>query len=351
MGLLSEGFGALELFTEERLPPGAIATPVPSDVAETITYVHEGVLTYRDSMGRSCILQPGGLLRMASVDGCGQGERNASRSHWAHVFRIGLRSANTGGQVGSEQKTFTLAQSRDRLCVVASLDARRGSLRIDGDAQVYLSTLLPGQHVVHELAQERDAWVHVVHGKIAIGDVILTAGDGAAVTGERAVSFTAQENTTILLLDVGKRQPNLANQEGRVVDPAIQPAQSAPAPVPDRGSAAAAKLSGSTLFGLLWDTLVDVLGSAATATLVGRAAHRALARSPELGELSITRANQNFHFVVPRSFDRTECVPDSLRDLLDELKLLLVQQTGNVVFRSFDRVPELRQWMTIKRAA
>jgi hypothetical protein len=102
---------------------------------------------------------------------------------------------------------------------------------------------------------------------------------------------------------------------------------------------------------LLWDTLVDVLGSAAAATLVRRAAHRALARSPELGELSITRANQSFRFVVPRSYDRTDCVPDSLCDLLDELKRLLVQQTGNFVLRSFDRVPELRQWMTINPAA
>jgi hypothetical protein len=109
---------------------------------------------------------------------------------------------------------------------------------------------------------------------------------------------------------------------------------------------AGAKLSGSALFRKLWEALVDLLGCAATATILGRAARRALIRSPELGELSIARVDRAYGYVVPRSFDRGEGPPASWRDLLDELRPLLVELTGQVALIRLERVPELRAWAT-----
>jgi hypothetical protein len=118
-----------------------------------------------------------------------------------------------------------------------------------------------------------------------------------------------------------------------------------PAIVQSSGDAAA-KLSGTALFRMLWDALVDVLGTAATATIVGRAARRALPRSPELGELSIARVDREYGYVLPRSFDRADGPPAPLRDLFGELQPLLVELTGQVVLRRLERVPELREWAT-----
>ena len=102
--------------------------------------------------------------------------------------------------------TSSAAQRRGGLCVVASSDARRGSLRIHQDALVFSALLDPGQHVVHELSQGRSAWLHLVQGEVALGDLILTTGDGAGVSAAPAVSFTAREPTEVLMLDVGARE-------------------------------------------------------------------------------------------------------------------------------------------------
>ena len=113
------------------------------------------------------------------------------------------------------------------------------------------------------------------------------------------------------------------------------------------GDDAAARMSGVAIFRMVWDALVDLLGTAATAALVGRAARRALLRSPELGELAIRRVDREYSYVVPRSFNRAEGPPISLCNLLNELRPLLVELTGQVALRRLERVPELRQWATI----
>jgi hypothetical protein len=104
--------------------------------------------------------------------------------------------------------------------------------------------------------------------------------------------------------------------------------------------------SGISLFRMLWEALVDLLGCAATAALLQRAARRALARSPELGALAISRVDRQYSYLLPRSFD----TPDgqaALRNLLDELRPLLVELTGSVALRRLERVSGLREWAAI----
>jgi len=201
----ADGFGTLQTLNEDRLPPGA-GVPRPSHHdAEILTYVREGALAYDDSMGCSGVVHSGEFQRMTVGRGIRHGETNASRSDWAHVFRIWLRPAEAELEPSHEEKRFSAAERRGGLCIVASPDARRGSLRIHQDALMYSAMLDPGQHVVHELSQGRSAWLHLVQGEVTLGDIVLTTGDGVGITAERAVSFTAREQTEILLLDLRDR--------------------------------------------------------------------------------------------------------------------------------------------------
>ena len=204
---LADGFGTLEILTEDRLLPGAGIPRHSHNHAEIVTYVREGALAYEDSMGCSGVIHAGEFQRMTPGRGIRRSEMNASRTDDVHVFQVGLRSWEADLDSGHEQKRFSAAERRAGLCVVASPDARRGSLRIHQDALLYSAMLDPGQHVVHELSQGRRAWLHLVHGEVTIGDLVMTTGDGAGITAERAVSLTAREGSEILLLDLGVERP------------------------------------------------------------------------------------------------------------------------------------------------
>jgi len=211
---LADGFGPLEVLDEDRLAPGAGVPRRPLHDAEIVIYVREGALAYEDSTGLSGVIPAGEFHRMTAGRGIRHSERNASRTDWAHVFQLWLRPSEAGLEPGHEQRRFSAAQRRGGLCVVASPDARKGSLRIHQDALMYSAMLDPGLHVVHELSQGRSAWLHLVHGEVTLGDIVLTTGDGAGLTSERAVSLTAREETEILLLDVAERQPGPRHDGG-----------------------------------------------------------------------------------------------------------------------------------------
>ena len=142
--------------------------------------------------------------------GIGHTEKNASLTDWAHAFRISLHPSETGLGSAHEQKRFPAAQRHNRLCGVASRDGREGSLRILQDAVIYSSVLDPGHHLVHELEPERSAWLHVICGQVTFQDLILTLGDGIGVSIEPSVSFTAQERTEILLVDLSVQPRSIA---------------------------------------------------------------------------------------------------------------------------------------------
>jgi redox-sensitive bicupin YhaK (pirin superfamily) len=198
------GLGNLEILKECRLAPGAGVPRANGHDAEILTYVREGALAYENSLGSSGIVQTGEFQRVTVGRGLRHSLTNASRTDWAHFFEIWLRPSEIDLDPGHEQKRFTAAQRRGALCVVASRDARRGSMLIHQDALIFSALLDPGQHSVHELPQGRSAWLHVVQGDVTLGDIVLGTGDGAGVTAERAVSLTAREESEILLVDLGE---------------------------------------------------------------------------------------------------------------------------------------------------
>jgi hypothetical protein len=212
---LTHGFGTLKTLTEIRLAPGASVPRNSLQDAEVVTYVHEGVLAYEDSIGHSGVVQTGEFQRVTSGRGLRHSKMNASRRDWAHFYQIWLRPSEAELEPGHEQKRFSAADRRNRLCVVASLDTRRGSLRVHQDALLHSSLLDPGQHLVHELMPGRSAWLHVVRGEVTLGDIVLTTGDGAGLTAEPAVSITASEESEILLVEVGEWLPRPPAKAGR----------------------------------------------------------------------------------------------------------------------------------------
>ncbi len=215
---LVDGLENIEILKESRLAPGAGVPRTTGQDVEILTYVLEGALAYENSLGGSGIVQTGEFQRVTAGQRLRHSQTNASRSDWAHFFQIWLRPSAVGLEPGCEQKRFTAAQRRGGLCAIASPDARRGSLRVHQDALVYSALLDPGQHVVRELPQGRSAWLHVVKGEVTLADFVLTAGDGAGVMAERAVSLTASEESEILLVDLGadSYESARASQKGRL---------------------------------------------------------------------------------------------------------------------------------------
>lgn len=200
--LFADRFRALEAIDESRLPPRADVPRRVGAEGEIVTYVREGKVAYEDSTGHVGVIQAGEFQRMITSHGARHGESNASRVDWAHVFQIRMRPSKHEFEPGREQKRFSAAERRGGLCVVASPDARGGSLRLGQDTWIYSALLAPGQHIVHELAPARDAWLHVVQGEVTLDDLVLVTGDGAGLHTERAVSLTARADSEILLLDV-----------------------------------------------------------------------------------------------------------------------------------------------------
>lgn len=198
---LADGFGSLAGLDEIRISPRGGAAWRPRDEAETVTYVLLGTLAHEDSGGTSGMIRAGEFQRMTAGRGVRYKEVNLSRSDWAHVFRISLKTPERGLAPAHEQRRFTAAERRNVLCVVASPDGRDGSLCVHQDTFVYSSMVDPGHHLVHELLQARSAWLHIMHGEATLNDVVLTEGDGAGVTTEASLSLTAHESAEILLID------------------------------------------------------------------------------------------------------------------------------------------------------
>jgi redox-sensitive bicupin YhaK (pirin superfamily) len=200
---LASGFGFLLAFDELRLPPGDSTEPHCEDEVEIFTYVYKGALSQEDTAGNSGVIHAGEFQRMSTGRRIRHKETSVSRTDWVHIFRMSLQPSQAAIDHGHDQERFTEAQRRNLLCVVASPDGRKGSLRTHQDVLVCSAILDPGHHLVHELATGRAAWLHIVCGEAILNDIVLTQGDGVGVTNERSISLTVQENTEILLVDLG----------------------------------------------------------------------------------------------------------------------------------------------------
>jgi quercetin 2,3-dioxygenase len=198
------GFSALRVINDDRVAPGGGFPTHPHRDMEIVTYVLDGALAHKDSLGNGSTIRPGDVQRMSAGTGIRHSEYNASDRAPVHFLQIWLLPERQGLAPGYEQKTFDAPSKRNALRLVASPDGRDGSVTIRSDASLYASLLGKGAEVSHAFASGRAGWLHVAHGSVSAGDVILKEGDGLAIARQDALSIRGEaEESEILLFDLG----------------------------------------------------------------------------------------------------------------------------------------------------
>ena len=195
------GFGPLRVINEDRVRAGAGFPTHGHRDMEIITYILEGALEHKDSLGTGSIIRVGEVQRMSAGAGITHSEFNHSRSEPVHFLQIWIVPARRAIAPGYEQKTIDLAKARGAFHAIATADGRGDSVKIHQDAVVSVAKLEAGQSVESELGARR-GWVQVARGGAAINGITLKAGDGAAVSGEHHISIVADSPAEILLFDM-----------------------------------------------------------------------------------------------------------------------------------------------------
>ena len=196
------GFRDLRVVNEDRVAPGhGFPTHSHRDM-EILSWVLEGELEHRDSMGNGSVIRPGELQRMTAGTGVRHSERNPSPSEGLHFLQIWILPERSGLAPGYEQKAFPAAERLDKLREIASPDARAGSLTIHQDVRVFVASWSGEERVDHALAPDRHAWVQVARGSLEVNGRPLEAGDGAAISGEKRVELAGTKGAEALVFDL-----------------------------------------------------------------------------------------------------------------------------------------------------
>jgi redox-sensitive bicupin YhaK (pirin superfamily) len=196
------GFRALRVINEDRIGPGAGFPPHPHRDMEIITYVLTGAVEHRDSLGNGSVIRPGEIQRMSAGAGIVHSEFNASASQPLHLLQIWLTPGERGLAAGYEQRPFARERARGQFALIAGPKGGADAVTIHLDATLSVAMLEPDTSTEHELKPGRHAWLQVARGGVNIDGQRMTAGDGAAVSGQNAVLITAAESSEVLLFDL-----------------------------------------------------------------------------------------------------------------------------------------------------
>jgi redox-sensitive bicupin YhaK (pirin superfamily) len=197
------GFRTLRVINEDRVEAGQGFGTHPHRDMEILSYVLEGALEHKDSMGTSSTIRPGEVQRMTAGTGVLHSEYNPSRKEPVHFLQIWILPEKKSLKPGYEQKAFPDVDRKNRLRLVASRDGRDGSLTIHQDAELYTTLLSRGESVSHPLKAGRHAWVQVTRGAATLNGTPLATGDGAAVSNEKSVELKATADAEVLMFDLG----------------------------------------------------------------------------------------------------------------------------------------------------
>jgi redox-sensitive bicupin YhaK (pirin superfamily) len=195
-------FRALRVINEDRVAPGQGFGMHPHRDMEIITYVLEGALEHRDSLGNGSVIRPGDGQRMSAGRGIRHSEFNASQSEPVHLLQVWIMPEEKGLEPGYEQKAFPAEEKRGKLRLIAARAPKNGAVKIHQDVNLYVAQLAPGEQVEHTLAAERHAWLQVAKGAVALNGKALGQGDGAAVSEETKLAIQAKEDAEVLLFDL-----------------------------------------------------------------------------------------------------------------------------------------------------
>jgi hypothetical protein len=196
------GFGALRVINEDRVQPGmGFGTHGHRDM-EIVSYVLDGELAHKDSMGTGSTIVPGDVQRMSAGRGVTHSEFNASREREVHFLQIWIEPAARGIAPSYEQANVSAATKRGRLALIAGPEGSGAAVTIHQDAKLYATLLGGDERVRHEVAPGRRAYVHVARGNVHVNGSPLAAGDGARLEGEPSITLDRAAAAEVLLFDL-----------------------------------------------------------------------------------------------------------------------------------------------------
>ena len=198
------GFRSLRVINEDRVKADVgFGTHAHRDM-EIISYVLDGQLAHRDSMGNGSVIKPGDVQRMSAGTGVTHSEMNPSKDEPVHFLQIWIMPERYGLKPGYEEKHFPIAERMGQLRLVAARDGRDGSVLVHQDVALYATLLDQRTSVSHTFEANRAGWIQVTRGEIEVNGQKLTAGDGAAIENETQVTITGASAATAeaLLFDL-----------------------------------------------------------------------------------------------------------------------------------------------------
>jgi hypothetical protein len=196
------GFGPLRVINEDRVQPGqGFGTHSHRDM-EIISYVLEGALEHKDSLGNGSVLRPGYVQRMSAGTGVRHSEFNHSESEPVHFLQIWIIPDRRNLPPSYEEREFADAEKRDRLRLIASLDGREDSVVVHQDVDLYAAVVAPGAELGHAPRPGRKTWIQVARGAVAVNGEPLGAGDGVAIVDEQRIAIRGEVDAEILLFDM-----------------------------------------------------------------------------------------------------------------------------------------------------
>lgn len=197
------GFGPLRVINDDRVTPGAGFPTHPHGDMEIISYVLDGALAHKDSLGTGSVIRPGDVQRMTAGTGIRHSEFNASKSEPVHFLQIWIIPEMEGLAPSYEQKSYPAAEKRGTLRLVASRDGRDGSVTIHRDVDLYATLLGEGERTRHTFRPGRAGWLQVARGTAMVNDVQLYPGDGVAIEAVDDVAIiSTSADTEMLLFDM-----------------------------------------------------------------------------------------------------------------------------------------------------
>lgn len=201
------GFRSLRVINEDYIAPERGFGAHSHRDMEIITYVLEGALEHRDSMGNTAVMRPGEVQRMTAGTGVTHSEYNHSDRDRIHLLQIWILPSEQGLEPSYEQKTYSEAEKRGQLRLIASQDGRDGSVTVHQDMNLYATLLHKGEQAslpesLSETLRQRHLWVQVARGTVLLNGQLLTAGDAAALSDEKALELIGQEDAEVLVFDL-----------------------------------------------------------------------------------------------------------------------------------------------------
>ncbi|MEL6166199.1 MAG: pirin family protein [Cyanobacteria bacterium J06628_3] len=197
------GFRSLRVINDDRVAPGAGFPTHGHRDMEILTYVLEGALEHKDSLGTGSVIRPGEAQIMSAGTGIMHSEFNHSQSEPVHFLQIWILPNEKNLKPRYEQKAFSTEERTGQLRLIAAHDAREGAVKVYQDADIYTSILQPGDSINYQAQTNRYTWLHIAKGIVDLNGEELRAGDGVEINGEAELKMTTEVGGEILLFDLG----------------------------------------------------------------------------------------------------------------------------------------------------